>query len=69
MKTLEKKKTAGNYLNMNEAASYIGCSYNTLRNFINKGLNVILVGSVKRIAKSDIDEFMQAHKVTGGCKK
>lgn len=49
---------------MNEAASYIGCSYNTLKSLINAGLNVIIIGSLKRISKSDIDEFMQAHKVT-----
>ena len=62
-KLMNKKTKIGEYFNMKEASEYIGCSYNTLRNFINNGLKIIVIGKTRRISKNDIDEFMQAHKV------
>lgn len=60
---MKSKSTSGKYLNMKEATEYIGCSYNTLKHFIDNGLKVIVVGSVKRIARDDIDSFFEAHKI------
>lgn len=38
-------------------------SLTTLRTYIKQGLPTIQVGKSKRIAKSDIDKFMAAHRV------
>ena len=35
----------------------------TLKQYIKQGLPTIKVGNSKRIAKSDIDKFMAAHRV------
>lgn len=49
-----------------DAMQYLGISsLNTLKNnYINQGLPVIVAGNSKRIAKADIDEFLNQHKVT-----
>ncbi len=53
------------YLKIKDAQEYIGLkSYNTLKKLISNGLPVIKINGTKLISKSDIDEFMQAHKVT-----
>ena len=52
------------YLKIKDAQKYLGLkSYNTLKKIISKGLPVVEIDGTKLISKSDIDEFMQAHKV------
>lgn len=54
------------YLSAKEAMTYLGiASYNTFkRNYLKQGLPIIEIGNSKRIAKADIDEFLNQHKVT-----
>ena len=50
------------YLTFKEAMSYMGfTTYDSLRKVIKLGLPVIKFGNSKRISKTAIDEFMQAH--------
>ena len=52
------------YLTFKEAMKYLDIkSHNTLRYYIKQGLPVIKFGNSKRISKSAIDDFMQAHTV------
>ena len=53
------------YLSFKEAMSYMGfTTYDSLRKVIKQGLPVIKFGNSKRISKTAIDEFMQAHTTT-----
>ena len=50
------------YLTFKEAMKYLGVkSHNTLRYYIKQGLPVTIIGNSKRISKTAIDDFMQAH--------
>lgn len=52
------------YLKIKDAQKYIGFkSYQSLKKLIKNGLPVVEIDGTKLISKSDIDEFMQAHKV------
>ena len=52
------------YLTFKEAMLYMGfTTYDSLRKTIKQGLPVIKFGNSKRISKTAIDEFMQAHTV------
>lgn len=55
-----------NLLSLKDAMIFLGVrSYDTFKkNYINQGLPVIVIGHSKRIAKADIDEFLNQHKVT-----
>lgn len=50
------------------AMTYLGVnSYNTFKkNYLEKGLPVIVLGKSKRILKSDIDKFIAEHRQKGG---
>ncbi|WP_161878607.1 excisionase family DNA-binding protein [Alkalibacterium sp. MB6] len=51
------------YLNLNETAEYIGCSYGTVRKFINEfGLKVIRVGTFQLISKEEINRFLKKYE-------
>lgn len=50
------------YLNKKEAAVYCGVSYNTLQKFIHNGLKIVMVDSLVRIDRYDIDDFFQLYK-------
>jgi len=53
------------YLTFKEAMSYMGfTTYDSLRKIIKQGLPVIKFGNSKRISKTAIDDFMQAHTTT-----
>lgn len=55
-------KMSKEYLTFKEAMSYMGfTTYDSLRKVIKLGLPVIKFGNSKRISKTAIDEFMQAH--------
>lgn len=50
------------YFSFKEAMKYLGVkSHKTLNYYIKQGLPVIKLGNSKRISKTAIDEFMQAH--------
>ena len=52
------------YLSYKEAMQYMGFkTQDTLRTYIKQGLPTVKVGKSKRISKSAIDKFMQAHTV------
>ncbi len=51
------------FINYSEAMTLLGIkTHNTLYHYIDAGLPVYIVGKSKRIKKSDIIEFMEAHK-------
>lgn len=53
------------YLKIKDAQKYLGFkSYQSLKKLIINGLPVVEIDGTKLISKSDIDEFMEAHKVT-----
>lgn len=55
------------YFNYKQAMAYMNIkSKATFSKYLRQGLPTILVGKSKRIAKSDIDEFMAAHRVVAG---
>lgn len=50
------------YMELGVASNYLSVSRNTLNKYIRVyGLPVIKIEGVKRIAKSDLDEFMHQH--------
>lgn len=50
------------YFGFKEAMQYLGIkSHNTLNYYIKQGLPVTIIGNSKRISKTAIDDFMQAH--------
>lgn len=53
------------YLTISQAMNYFNIkSRNTLKkNFIAKGLPVVIINGTKRIDQLDADKFMEAHKV------
>lgn len=52
------------YFSYQQAMKYMGFSSPvSLQTYIKQGLPTIQVGKSKRIAKSDIDKFMAAHRV------
>lgn len=55
-------------MSFKQAMEYLGItSYNTFkRSYLEQGLPVIVVGSSKRIDVSDLDKFIQKHKVSTG---
>lgn len=51
------------FINYREAMTLLGIkTHNTLYRYIDAGLPIYVVGKSKRIKKSDILEFMEAHK-------
>lgn len=53
------------YFSYKQAMQYMGIkSKATFDKYLKNGLPTIKVGKSKRIAKSDIDKFMAAHRVT-----
>lgn len=50
------------YFSFKEAMKYLGVkSHKTLNYYIKQGLPVTIIGNSKRISKTAIDDFMQAH--------
>lgn len=48
-------------LTLNEAAKYLGISYNTLQKFRYAGLKFFEVDGVKRVYKKDLEIFIEKH--------
>lgn len=55
-----------NILTIKETMEFLSISsYNTFkRNYLNQGLPVISVGKNKRVDKEDLEEFINAHKIS-----
>ncbi|EFB62072.1 hypothetical protein [Lactobacillus gasseri] len=52
------------YFNFKQAMRYLGIqSYTGLKDLINAGLPISIVGKSKKIKKTDIDKFMKVHTV------
>lgn len=59
-----EKTNMNEYLKIKDAQKYLGFkSYQSLKKLIKNGLPVAEIDGTKLISKSDIDDFMQAHKV------
>ena len=59
LKMLAKKEMDTEWLSLKEGAKYAGVSYNTLIKLRLKGLKIAEVDSVKRISKTEIDNFFK----------
>ncbi|WP_199171284.1 helix-turn-helix domain-containing protein [Sporosarcina sp. P18a] len=58
-KDFEKKLSANKeWMTLKEGAAYAGVSYNTLMKFRLMGLKVAEIDGVKRISKTEIDNFL-----------
>lgn len=58
------KQTMVEYFNLKEACRYLGYKdFKSIHSLIDNGLPIIKIGNKTRIRKSDIDKFMEAHKV------
>lgn len=55
-------QNSNQYMNKKQAAQYIGVSYNTLKKFIDCGLEVVKINDFEMIRRVDIDQFMEANK-------
>lgn len=61
---LENTKVRSEWLTYRQAMDYLQIkSYTTLYKFIAKGLKVTEIGNVKRIAKKNLDDFMQKNSI------
>lgn len=49
------------WMNMKEAAAYIGVSFNTLTKFRTLGLKICEIDGVKRVSRKQIDQFLQEY--------
>lgn len=55
--------TQAEFMTYKQAMDFLGLkTHNTLYRYIDEGLPVYVVGKSKRIKRSDIIEFMEAHK-------
>lgn len=59
IKMLAKKESNTEWLSLKEGAKYAGVSYNTLIKFRLKGLKIAEIDNVKRISKTEIDNFFK----------
>ncbi|MBZ2200053.1 MAG: helix-turn-helix domain-containing protein [Lentilactobacillus hilgardii] len=59
-------QTALRLLSIKQAMQYLGVkSYNTFKtNYLNEGLPLIVINNSKKVDKSDIDRFLNDHKVS-----
>lgn len=61
---LENTKVRSEWLTYHQAMDYLQIkSYTTLYKFIAKGLKVTEIGNVKRIAKENLDAFMDKYSI------
>lgn len=56
-KELDKKLQTKEWMNLKEAASYAGVSYNKFLEFRKMGLEFVEIDRIKKVSKSAIDEF------------
>ncbi|WP_283577095.1 helix-turn-helix domain-containing protein [Ligilactobacillus aviarius] len=61
---MENVKVKSEWLTYRQAMDYLQIkSYTTLYKFIAKGLKVTEIGNVKRIAKENLDAFMDKYSI------
>ncbi|MEK4284188.1 hypothetical protein [Ureibacillus sp. FSL K6-0165] len=48
-------------MNLKEEAEYARVSFNTIKKFILMGLKVSEIDGIKRVSKSDIDDFLKSY--------
>lgn len=58
------KKASPSYLNEKQACNYANVSYYIFRNWINAGLPFVQTGRKLIFSKTDIDKWIEAHKIT-----
>lgn len=64
LEVVAKELKQKEWLSLEESCSYIGISRSTLRtHFIERGLPVVKIQQVKRISKTDIDNFLNENKI------
>ena len=64
IKTLEqviKDNQQKEWMNLKEGAKYAGVSYNTFIKFRTMGLKVVEIDGLKRVSKSEIDNFLNSN--------
>lgn len=49
------------WFSLNEAAKYVGVSYNTFMKFRLMGLKISEIDGVKRVSRKEIDRFLEQH--------
>lgn len=59
LREIAERMIAKEWMTLKEGAKYAGISYNTLIKFRQKGLKVAEIDGVKRISKTEIDNFFQ----------
>lgn len=55
----QKQLTTKEWMNLREGALYAGVSYNSFTRFREMGLKVFEIDGIKRVSKSEIDEFLK----------
>lgn len=70
VKTMEKtfqqyfeRMATKEYMSIKEACEYIGVAFTTFQKFRQMNLPVIEIDGVKRVKKSDIDEWLEQYKI------
>lgn len=58
---LLKENNTKEWMNLKEGAAYAGVCYNTFLGFRNKGLRICEIEGIKRVSKTEIDNFMNSH--------
>lgn len=58
---IAERMIAKEWMTLKEGAKYAGISYNTLIKFRQKGLKVAEIDGVKRISKTEIDNFFKEY--------
>ncbi|MEK5078037.1 helix-turn-helix domain-containing protein [Solibacillus sp. FSL W7-1436] len=59
--TLQKEKKEKEWMNLGEAANYLGVSRNTLNKLIaNQDIELYAVEGIKRVSRTQIDEFLKS---------
>lgn len=49
------------WMNLKEGSIYAGVAVNTFNKFILRGLRISVIGAVKRVSKTEIDNFLNKH--------
>ncbi|WP_255250305.1 DNA-binding protein [Lysinibacillus fusiformis] len=55
----QKQLSTKEWMNLREGALYAGVSYNSLTRFRTMGLKVCEIDGIKRVSKSEIDDFLK----------
>ncbi|WP_346234830.1 helix-turn-helix domain-containing protein [Lysinibacillus telephonicus] len=56
-----QKEESKEWMSIEQACKYLNISYNTFKKFRIMGLKVAEIDGVKRVAKSEIDRFLNEH--------